>query len=154
MEAAVQTYNTLEAEIESVKQFMQNEAFRYDGKLTWECSLDPEVNTSIIIPNLLIHTFVENAIKHGIFYHPSGGKVDISINKSSIGVLIMITDNGAKSEDSPVVQTYFKEKLKLLDHYLQLFNQKQSCRVSYQILDRSTFEIDRSGSRVLITLKF
>jgi len=154
MESTIQTHNTLKAEIESVKKYLQNEEFRYNGKLSWECSIDSEVDTSISIPNLLIHTFVEIAIKYGIFQNPDGGKVDVSINKSSIGVLIMISDNGIESKDSPVVINHQKERLKLLDSYLLLFNQKQPCRISYKILDRSTFETDRTGTRVLITLRY
>ena len=154
MESAVKTYNTLEAEIESVIKFLQNEEFRYNGILSWECSLDPEVDTSVTIPNLLIQTFVENAIKYGIFQNPLGGKVDVSINKSNIGVLIMISDNGIESPDSSEVRKHQKERLKILDSYLLLFNQKHPCLVSYKILNRSSYEIDRTGTRVLITLGF
>ncbi|MCK5137767.1 MAG: hypothetical protein KAR19_18420 [Bacteroidales bacterium] len=154
MESAVRTHNTLKEEIQSVEQYLQNEEFRYNGKLSWECSLDPEVNTNIVVPHQLILTFVEDAIKHGIFHNSYGGKIDVSINKSRIGVLIMVTDNGAKLEDSSGTQNFRKEKFKLLDNYLHLFNKKQTYKVNYQILDRSICETDRTGIRVLITLKF
>ena len=102
MDVAVKTHiTTLEREIESVKAYLQNEAFRYEGKLAWECVLDPEVDTSVAVPKSLILTFAENAIKHGIFQSPDGGKVDISINKSRIGVLIIISDNGTERRERP-----------------------------------------------------
>ena len=154
MESAVKTYKTLEEEIESVRQYLKNEAFRYDGKLSWECILDPEVDTSVIIPNLLIQTFVENAIRHGIFQNPEGGKVDVSINKSKIGVLIMISDNASDYNGAHLVQKHREENLRLLDQYLDLFNKNQPCAVSYQVLDRADSETDRMGTRVLITLKY
>ncbi len=154
MESPVQTHNTLAAEIKCVREFLKNEEFRYNGKLSWECSLDPEVDTTVHIPSNLIHTFVENAIRYGIFQNPEGGKIDVSINKSSLGILIMISDNGIEIKDSLIIQNHCMERLKLLDSYLELFNRKHPCRVSYKILDRSEFETDRTGTRVLITLKY
>ncbi len=153
MESAVRTNNTLKEEIQSVEQYLQNEEFRYNGKLSWECSLDPGVDTDIVLPHQLILNFVEDAIKHGIFHNPHGGKIDVSIHKSRIGILIMVTDNGAKLKDSHDTQKYRKERLSLLDKYLRLFNKQHTYSVDYKILDRSVCETDRTGSRVLITLK-
>lgn len=153
MESTVKTLNTLKEEIQSVRQYLQNEEFRYIGKLTWECSLDPEVDTNIILPHQLILNFVEDAIKHGIFHNPQGGKIDVSVHKSRIGILIMVTDNGAKLSDSSDTQNYHNEKFKLLDEYLRLFNKQHTYMIDYKILDRSICEADRTGSRVLITIK-
>lgn len=153
METAVQARNTLKAEIESVKKYLQNEAFRYGDKLSWECTVDPEVNTHIPVPSLLIQTFVENAIKHGIFQDPRGGMVDVTILKSSVGVLIMITDNGIVFDSYPGNRKISNGKLRLLDEYLEIYNRQQPCTVSYKVLDRAAIEPGRTGSRVLITIK-
>lgn len=94
MTTEFEQYKTLEEEIVCVRQYMHLESARHKGKLSSEFYQDPGVDTDIIIPDMLIYNFVENAIKHGIFHKEEGGNINISVNKTSIGVLIMVADDG------------------------------------------------------------
>ncbi len=153
MVGTIQTYSNIGKEIDSVQQFLENEAYRYEGKLTWTCSIDPDVNTEQVIPKMLILTFVEHAISHGLFLNKEGGKVEVSVHKTELGILVMVTDNGANLEEAPSIHQHRKEKLRCLDEYLKLFSEKLSCTIGYHILNRSLGENGKSGSRVLITIQ-
>ena len=152
METAVQANFKLQEEIDSIQQYLKNEALRYQGKLSWDCSVDPDVDRMQPIPKMLILTFVENAITHSLFQNNGGGKVEVSVHKSNLGVLIMVTDNGAGLKESSALHQHQKEKLRSLDVDLKFFNKKQANNISYSILNRSLSETGRCGSRVLITI--
>lgn len=153
MTNAFEPYKSLEEEVEFVKQYLDIEEYRFNGKLSSEFYIDPSVDTEIIIPKMLIHIFVENAIKHGIFHNKEGGKINISVNKTNIGALIMVTDDGVGMSKALEIEQHRGEGLKILDNYLQLFNRQHKHSVSYHILDRTNNETGQTGTRVLITLK-
>ncbi len=154
METSVQLYSTLHEEIESLKEFLAKAELRYKGKISCECSVDPDVEKGVIIPKMLIRIFIENAINHHLLEKPEGGKVETSVHRSNLGVLIMITDNGTSLKDAPILAKYREEKLRLLDDFLLYFNTKNPHYINYHILDRGIEEPGRSGSRVLITIKY
>ena len=154
MNNAFEPYKTLGEEIEFVKQYLHIESYRFSGKLSWAFQQDPTVNLELIVPKMLIHIFVENAIKHGIFHNPEGGKIDISINNSSIGLLIMVTDDGIGMSKAFKIEKRRGDGLRILDNYLMLFNRQHKHSVSYKIIDCTNLETDQTGTRVLITIKF
>lgn len=61
--------SVLVSQIEFVKQYLHIESYRFNGKLSWDFQQDPTVDVELIVPKMLIHIFVENAIKHGITDH-------------------------------------------------------------------------------------
>ena len=148
----VKAFNTLGTEIEQVSQFLANEEFRYDGKLSTTLYVDSQVDREIVVPKRLIHAFVINALNHGIFHNGAKGHIDISVNKSSIGILIMIADNGNGQSTGGSVRTHKSEEIRLLDSYLPLFNRQQDHKVSYEIVDLEHSKPGDTGTRVLITL--
>lgn len=153
MQNSIQTYATLQEEVESVKEYLENESYKYKEKLSWELSQDPEADTRLLIPKTLIRTFVENAITHGLIQNPEGGLIEISVHKSALGTLIMVVDNGTNHEETPSIREHQNGKLRCLDEYLKLFNEQHPYSVKYNILSRSLGERGQSGSRVLITVK-
>ncbi len=153
MTNAFEPYKTLAEEIDFVKQYLHIETYRFNEKLSWSFQQDPTIDLGIIVPKMLIHIFVENAIKHGIFHKPEGGKIDISINKSSIGLLIMVADDGVGMSQAFKIEKHRGDGLRILDNYLLLFNRQHKHSVSYKIIDRSNMETDQTGIRILITIK-
>ncbi len=148
-----QTDLKLGQEIEIVKEFLKNEAHRYQGKLSWKCFVDSEVDTEVVVPISLIQTFAEKAITYGLIQNGEGGRIEISVYKTELGVLAMVTDNGLVDGETSSVHQLQKEKLLRLDKYLSLFNSRNQHSITYSILGRSQGYIGASGSRVLITIQ-
>lgn len=148
-----QTDLKLGQEIDIVKQFLEEEAHRYQGKLSWECFVDAEVDTELLIPRSLIQTFAEKAITCGLIQNGEGGRIEISVFKTELGVLAMVTDNGIVDSETSSVHQHQKEKLICLDEYLRLFNSRNNHSINYSILGCSQGYIGASGSRVLITIQ-
>ena len=148
-----QTDLKLGQEIEIVKEFLENEAARYRGKLSWHCFVDSEVDTELVVPRSLIQTFAEQAITSDLILNGEGGRIEVSVYKTELGVLAMVTDNGIIDGKKSAVHQHQKEKLICLDEYLSLFNSRNKHSIQYSILGRSQGYIGASGSRVLITIQ-
>ena len=98
-------------EIDLLKNYVELESMRYQGKFEYEFNISEELLIqNPIIPSMLIQPIVENAIIHGLANkHDGKGKLTVSgkiIDKSVI--LFTIIDNGigrAKAEEIKLTKT-------------------------------------------------
>ncbi|MEN8202728.1 MAG: histidine kinase [Bacteroidota bacterium] len=150
---AFEPYKTLGEEIEFVAQYLKIESFRFREKLSWELNIDPEVDKSILIPKMLIHLFAENAIKHGIFHKENGGRLEISIQKISSEIVIIVTDDGVGRSKAFSIEKRSGDGMRILDNYLLLFNRQHRHTVKYRIKDREELDPSQSGTQVKISIK-
>lgn len=145
-------YLTLREEIDAVQRYLDNEMPGCEGKLYRDFFLDPEVDTGILVPRSLLQVFAEIALRDSIHQEDCSGTLSISINKSSLGILVMIADTGLRINDGKTIEQPQSEGLKILSSYLPLFNRQHDATVSYKILNL-TRENGSPGARVLITIK-
>ena len=145
-------YLTLREEIESVQQYLDRESAESDRKLTREFFLDPEVDTDTVIPRNLLQVFVENSLRNGLSNGNSETNIQISINRSDPGILVMVADSGPRKGSVSPFGTEQSEGLKILNSYLPVFNRQQQVTISYKMLNLN-HENGSPGSRVIITIK-
>lgn len=79
-------------ELETVKAYISIEKARFGNRLQVEYNIDEAV--SAFIPLLTIQPIVENAVRHGIFKKPGGGKVSLSILEDGDFFIIRVKDEG------------------------------------------------------------
>lgn len=85
---------TLDEEVDLVKNYLDLEKIRFEERLNVIWNIDESL-TTFQIPPFLIHTQVENAIKHGISKLIDGGKIEIDISKNKQnGIRIEIKNTG------------------------------------------------------------
>ena len=73
--------------------YLQMEQMRFG--FDYEISTDTNVDISNIqIPSMLLHPFVENAVKHGLPSDERAGKITINISKKDNDLELTIADNG------------------------------------------------------------
>lgn len=82
----------LAQEVEHIGNYMEIIGIRYSGQCRWEASIEEGAGQRLL-PPLLLHSFVENAVKHGT---QSGHKllVNLSAIYEEDELVIFITDNG------------------------------------------------------------
>lgn len=86
---------TLEEELRHVENYLEINKIRYEGELETEIIIWEELKKQKIIP-LLIHTLVENSIKHAMFSN-SILKIKIEVikeNRAQENIYIRVSDNG------------------------------------------------------------
>jgi len=152
MEDKGKTYRTLQEEIISVKKFLDDKTLDSENKLSWNCRVDPKADTHVPIPEALIKSFVEHAFLNDILGQSDGGKIDISIHRTTLGILIMITDNSPLRYQEYSRDRLIGNRLELLDQEIYIYNEHEECSVNYQLLDLAYSDQGQTGTRVLITI--
>lgn len=124
---------TLADEMAIVEEYISLERVRFEERLRFERSIGPPALTARV-PPLLVHTLVENAVKHGIADRPAGGTVRIEAMIIGERLTITVTNTGTLRTGAS-------------DSGYGLPNTMQRLRLLYG--DRATFTLtDRSGDTV------
>ncbi|GHU62615.1 hypothetical protein AGMMS49983_04370 [Clostridia bacterium] len=92
----IEIFDSIEQEIEIVKQYLQIQSYRYDYNVNviWEIE---EVSSKQQIPKNIIQPLVENALIHGLIDEKTGsieGELRISITQKDAFIEIHVIDNG------------------------------------------------------------
>ncbi len=132
MKNAFYPYKTLREEVSFVREYLEIEEYRFAGKLNWTIEIAHEVDLSVPVPKMLIHIFVENSIKHGIFHLHEKGIITIRIRPALSGTEIIVEDNGMGFKDSSLENTDGKG-FKILNNYLDIYNSTMKRNISYSI---------------------
>ena len=84
---------TLADELDLVRAYLDVQALRMAGRLTYEVRADAGAGTAPA-PPLLVQPLVENAVLHGIEPSAAGGRVEVRATRSAGGVRVLVTDDG------------------------------------------------------------
>ena len=127
---------TIKNELEFVRNYLELEKFRYVDKFDYTIKFEDNVDDGFLIPKMLIHTFVENSIKHGLRHLDQGGMIEIIITRNDKGINIKITDNGVGREKAEQFHTGSTTKgLKIIDQILNAYQEIKQVKIEYSITD-------------------
>ncbi len=157
LESSDSITRTINDELSHLKSYLELEKLRYSEKLQYTISVDKQINLKMHIPKMILQTYVENAIKHGIRHKEKSGLVSINISKQKRNIVFDITDDGIGREKAKEVSknsTGFG--LKIMDNYFNLFNEYNETKIKYEIIDLFDKQNLPTGTKVniLIPLNF
>ncbi len=144
---------TLSDELDYVENYLELEKFRNGSKFCWKTDIIENTNLNIKIPKMLIHTFVENAIKHGLKHLEGNGELFISVYNNNKEYQIIIRDNGIgrkkakKNEDEST-----GKGLIILEQILDLYYNLMKIRITYTVKDLVDENENALGTEVLIKI--
>ncbi len=144
---------TLNEEINFTKDYLEMQKLLLKDKLEYSFEIDENVRPDILVPKMCIHTYVENAIKHGLRDNQSKGKINIGIQKTDGRILINVKDNGqgrGKVKNSSARSTGKGIKIinTIYDLYYQLYKVKVVSKITYLYSNDG----DPAGTEVLIEI--
>ena len=84
---------TLGEELEVVRAYLDIQALRMGGRMTWEIDADAGLE-AVPLPPLLVQPLVENAVLHGIEPAAAGGHVAVHAESGDGDVRIRVSDGG------------------------------------------------------------
>lgn len=143
---------TLSEEITFTKNYLDIQKYRFNERFDYNIDIDNKIDTSILIPQMIIHTFVENAVKHGLEPMKKGGLLDIKIIQHKGNIQIIIKDNGIGIKGAKKNKTSGTEKgLKILSKLIRLYNKKEKREINFKLFD--LYKHDSAGTLVEITVK-
>jgi sensor histidine kinase YesM len=86
---------TIEEELDYIKNYLELEQLRYGERLQYDIQVSDKVDRQAHLPTMLLHTYCQNAIKHGIRNNPgSEGTVKISTFLTKDYHVIEVQDDG------------------------------------------------------------
>ena len=138
-----------------IEGYMQMVSFRYEGMVDFTEDVDPEIEI-IRMPPLLIHNFIENAVKHGskqgeILHITLEGRYD----KGVVTFMILDDGNGMRKEDLLYYQKILRQEIEPENEntHLGLYNSIK--RLKYFYGEKAEIELDSvEGEMTCFIIKF
>ncbi len=145
-------YKTIDEEMAFVESYLQIQKIRFSERFDYQITIDKNVDTLFKIPQMLIQTYVENAVKHGLEPLKKGGLLQISISEEKNRIQISIEDNGIgieKAKKSTLKGT--GSGLRIMNEIYKLHNMKGESTISYTLIDLYT--LGKKGTRSVVEIK-
>ncbi len=128
---------TLEEELEYTELYLKLEKLRFVDKFDYKIDISPEINSQIQIPNMVLHTYCENAIKHGFAGSVSNGMIHISVVKKENSVEVCVEDNGIGREAALANKNTrsTKQGLSILNRQIEIYNTFNKQKIAQKVVD-------------------
>ncbi len=139
---------SLSDEIQYIRLYLSLEQLRYGESLSYHIHVAPDVDTGIQVPNMILHTYCENAVKHGLRNKPGNGHIDIEVTIRPGGINIAVTDDGVGREAAATFSTSStKQGLSIMEQQIELYNQRNDEHIVQTVTDLKTPEGQACGTR-------
>lgn len=145
---AERIYRSLGEELEFVTTYLDLEKLRYGDKFDYEIYIGDDVTKLEQVPKLVLQTFAENAIKHGIMSSKNGGILKISAVKKLDYVILSIEDNGIGRAKAEGLSHSTGKGLKLTGEFYEILNQINKKPIKHTIIDLYDGNGVSAGTRV------
>ena len=127
-------------EVTYVKTYLELEKLRYGDRLQYRITVAPDVDRKLMLPTMLLHTYCQNAVKHGISAKKGVGNVEVSITNLRIddvdGVLVTVSDDGVgRSEAAQSGEFSTKQGLKILQQQIDFYNRDTNHKIKQRVTD-------------------
>jgi sensor histidine kinase YesM len=152
MEELNEDYVLLSKQRKILELYLELEKIRFERRLVYEINIDPAINADrIYIPSMIIHSFIENSIVHGIQLLNSVGRISVLFVRENDNLKCIVEDNGigrvkSLQTNKPVLE---KKSMGISLSAQRLKSLQPSS--SIEILDLKDEANKPSGTRVLIT---
>jgi two-component sensor histidine kinase len=145
---AEKIYRNLGEEIEFVTTYLELEKLRFGEKFNYKIEIGEGVSKLEQVPKLVLQTFAENAVKHGIMPSETGGLIKISVKKEKEYLKITIEDNGIGRKHSAGHSASTGKGLKLTGEFYEILNHLNKKPINHLITDLYNDSGDPAGTRV------
>jgi ligand-binding sensor domain-containing protein len=143
----------LSEELDFVRNYLELQKMRFKEKFDYEISLDENISPDTTIPKMIIQTYAENAIKHGLMHRKEGGKLVISIKKADHMILVTIEDNGVGREMAAQLNPNTTRRgLKIMEQIIELYGKLYHTGITQDIEDLVDADGCPLGTRIVLTI--
>ncbi len=143
-------FRSLKEELEFVRTYLDLEKLRFGEKFSYEIKILDGISQEEQVPKMVLQTFAENAIKHGILPRSSGGKLLILAEIERDFVKLTIEDNGIGRTAAAGQSTSTGKGLKITNEFYEILNQINKKPITHCITDLYTESGVPEGTRIEI----
>jgi len=127
----------LTEELTYVKMYLNLEKIRFLDKFDFKIDVEEGVDENVQLPNMILHTYCENAVKHGLMPLKSGGLLNIHVSQHDSKVCVSVEDNGVGREyaaQNPQLHSS-KQGLSILNRQIDIYNRFNREKINRQVND-------------------
>ena len=146
---------TLSEELDFVNNYVELEQFRSGNAFKYEFKVEDGVQLDKTIPRMLIHSFVENSIKHGVRMAEKDPLLELIVSRDRNAYKILIRDNGPGLNSKAKKQAPGTGRgLQIIDEMIDLFFQLEGIHINFTIEDLSIKDPNLHGTEVIINTPY
>lgn len=139
-------------EVDYVRSYLELEQLRYGERLQYTISVAPDVDQNTMLPTMLLHTYCQNAVKHGIANKAGAGNVTVTIAREqrhmADGIVVAVSDDGVgRSEAAQSSGPSTKQGLKILSQQIELYNRTNRHQIQQHVTDLTDNNGHPAGTR-------
>jgi len=144
---------SLKEELDFVENYLQLQRFRYRNSFEFEVVNEIDNPKEVEIPKMIIQTFVENAVKHGLAHKTDGvGIILIDVSKINDTLRITVEDNGIGRRRASEVSTGSTGMgMEIIDQIVELYNRLKKTKVRFDVKDMVEKD-EPVGTKVMIDI--
>lgn len=145
---AEKTARSIEEELEYARTYLELEKLRFEDKLEYQFSIAPEVDLKLMIPAMVLQTFCENALKHGLRHKDGVGLIRIEAIIQKNYHIISVEDNGIGRKKAKERRTEGTgEGLVIVEQQLDILYNSKNKKSFMQVIDLYDAAGSASGTR-------
>ena len=149
---------TLSEEIATLELYLQLEALRFDKTFDFEITVGDNELWQFEIPTMILQTFVENAVWHGLMRKEGRGKINLRFSKiSKKFIMCEIEDNGIGRKKAAEYKSKdpIKHKSKgtaIVQKRIKLLNLKARQKITCETIDLEESKSHQTGTLVRLEI--
>jgi ligand-binding sensor domain-containing protein len=144
---------SLQEEIDFVKNYLELQKIRFKDKFEYSIFIDQAIPRDMQVPKMIIHSYAENAIKHGLMHRVKDGKLRIDVERKDAGIIIYVEDNGIGREKAAEFSANSTGLgLKMMTRIIGLYRKLFQTEISQSIEDLTDDAGNPAGTRVVLTI--
>jgi sensor histidine kinase YesM len=145
---AERIYRSLAEELQFLTTYLDLEKLRFGEKFNYLIEIGEGVSQKEQVPKLVLQTFAENAIKHGIMPKLEGGMLKIRADRENDYLKLTVEDNGIGREAAAGHSYSTGKGLKITNEFYEILNQINKKPIKHLITDLYDETGSPSGTRV------
>ncbi len=143
----------LKEELEFVKNYVELQKSRFGTKFDFELNISEGTDMQIEVPKMVIQTYAENAIKHGLMHKKGHGLLSLMIDQNSERLQISVIDNGVgRAKAQEVNKSADPKGMKIVQQIFGLYYKLYKHRIQQEIFDLVNSKGIASGTKVVLTI--
>ena len=158
LENSSQPTITIREEIATLELYLQLESLRFDSGFDYEITVQDNDIWQFEIPTMLLQTFVENAIWHGLMNKENRGKIKLRFSKIDKKLILCeIEDNGIGRKKAAAYKSKEQGKHKskgtmIVKKRIELLNLKAPQKITYETIDLEENNTQLTGTLVRLEI--
>lgn len=143
---------SVQEEVDYVRAYLELEQLRYGDRLQYDIRIADDVDQNAMLPTMLLHTFTQNAVKHGIAGKKGQGNILIAVSRQkqdgADGFLVAVSDNGVGRTEAALSNSgTSRQGLKILQQQIELYNSVNRHHIVQHVSDLTDDDGQPAGTR-------